>query len=71
MLQAIVMMGSVILVALLGIRDVGGVTEVWNRAVEGGRLFSPMLVLRNIHNRPMIVAKFHFPLFAAFNHEFL
>lgn len=40
-MQAMVMISSVVIVALFGISDVGGLTEVWNRAVEGGRIFYP------------------------------
>lgn len=40
-LQATVMISSIVVVACLGIWSVGGVTEVWNRAVEGGRIFPP------------------------------
>lgn len=36
-----VMISSVVIVALFGISDVGGLTEVWNRAVEGGRISYP------------------------------
>lgn len=41
-LQATVMIGSVVLVAVLGVYQTGGFTEVWDRAVEGGRIFPPM-----------------------------
>lgn len=40
-LQAAVMIASVVLVACLGIYKTGGMTEVWNRSVEGGRIFPP------------------------------
>lgn len=36
--QAGVMISSVIIVALFGIADVGGLTEVLDRAAEGGRI---------------------------------
>lgn len=36
-----VMISSVAIVALFGISDVGGLTEVWNRAVDGGRISYP------------------------------
>lgn len=39
------MVGSVVLVAFLGVSEVGGVSKVWDRAVEGGRIFPPMLVI--------------------------
>lgn len=42
MLQATVMTGSVALVAVLGLLQTGGFTEVWDRAVEGDRIFPPM-----------------------------
>lgn len=45
-LQAFVMVGSVILVAVLGVIKVGGATEVVDRAIEGGRIFSPMFVFQ-------------------------
>lgn len=35
-LQAIVMISSVVIVALFGISDVGGLAIVWDRAVNGG-----------------------------------
>lgn len=38
------MMSSVIMIALFGIWNVGGITEVWNRAVDGGRIFPPEYV---------------------------
>lgn len=41
-LQATVMIGSVVIVAVLGINSSGGLGEVWNRAVEGKRIFPPM-----------------------------
>lgn len=41
-LQAAIMVGSVVMVAVLGIHSVGGLSEVWNRAVDGGRIFPPM-----------------------------
>lgn len=41
-LQASVMITSITLVAILGINQTGGFGEVWNRAVEGGRIFPPM-----------------------------
>lgn len=44
MLQAFVMIASITLVAILGIYRVGGIDEVWDRTVEGGRLFPPMYV---------------------------
>lgn len=40
--QAGVMVISIVLIACYGIASVGGLTEVWNRAVDGGRLFPPM-----------------------------
>lgn len=40
-LQAIVMISSVVIVALFGVSDVGGLNEVWNRAVNGSRIFPP------------------------------
>lgn len=39
--QASVMVASVIIVAVLGIIKVGGVSEVWSRAVDGHRIFPP------------------------------
>lgn len=36
--QAGVMISSVVIVALFGIVNVGGLTEVWNHSVEGGRI---------------------------------
>lgn len=41
-LQAVVMVASVVLVAVLGIIKVGGLNEVWDRAVDGNRIFPPM-----------------------------
>lgn len=41
-LQAAVMVASVVLVAMLGITNVGGLNEVWDRAVAGNRIFPPM-----------------------------
>lgn len=35
------MIGSVITVAILGISSVGGLSEVWNRGVQGKRIFVP------------------------------
>lgn len=40
-LQASVMISSVVIVALLGISDVGGLSVIWNRGVEGGRISVP------------------------------
>lgn len=40
-LQALVMMASIVIIALLGIYKTGGLVEVWDRAVEGGRIFPP------------------------------
>lgn len=40
-LQAFVILASVTLVAILGIVRTGGFMEVWDRAVEGGRIFPP------------------------------
>lgn len=40
-LQASVMIASIVLVACLGVQQTGGLGEVWNRAVEGGRIFPP------------------------------
>lgn len=39
------MVGSIALVAILGIIHAGGFGEVWNRAVEGGRIFPPKYVI--------------------------
>lgn len=36
-----VMISSVIIVATFGIFDVGGLGEVWNRAVDGNRISPP------------------------------
>lgn len=47
-LQASIMIVSVVLVALLGISDVGGLAEVWRRAVDGNRIFPPEYALKNI-----------------------
>ncbi|XP_055297867.1 sodium-coupled monocarboxylate transporter 2-like [Sitodiplosis mosellana] len=44
-LQAAVMLGSVLIIAFYGIMDVGGVEEVWNRAVNGSRVYSPDFTL--------------------------
>lgn len=38
------MISSVITIAFLGIWNVGGITEVWNRAVDGDRIFPPEYV---------------------------
>lgn len=38
------MIVSVIIIALFGIHNVGGMTEVWNRAVDGDRIFAPEYV---------------------------
>lgn len=38
------MIASITLVAILGIYRVGGIVAVWDRAVEGGRIFTPMYV---------------------------
>lgn len=35
---------SVIIIAIFGIWNVGGLTEVWNRAVDGNRIFPPEYV---------------------------
>lgn len=40
-LQAGVMVLSIVLVALYGIHRVGGLGEVWDRAVAGGRITVP------------------------------
>lgn len=40
--QAFVMVLSILLVAFYGVQKVGGLTEVWHRAVDGGRLFPPV-----------------------------
>lgn len=39
--QAVIMVSSVVIVALFGIFEVGGLHEVWNRAVNGGRIHPP------------------------------
>lgn len=39
------MIASITLVAILGIHRTGGIAAVWNRAVDGGRIFPPMYVL--------------------------
>lgn len=39
--QASVMVVSIVLVACYGVAEVGGVAEVWNRAVAGGRISPP------------------------------
>lgn len=41
-LQGFVMISSITVVALLGIYQTGGLREVWDRAVEGNRIFPPM-----------------------------
>lgn len=41
MVQAMVMIASVVIVAVFGISKVGGLGEVWDRAVDGHRIFSP------------------------------
>lgn len=46
MLQAAVMVSSIVLVAVLGVINVGGLTEVWNRAVDGNRIFPPEYAFR-------------------------
>lgn len=38
------MIVSVVIIAVFGIHNVGGLTEVWNRAVDGDRIFSPEYV---------------------------
>lgn len=40
--QAFFMVLSIVLVALYGVQQVGGLTVVWDRAVAGGRIFPPM-----------------------------
>lgn len=40
--QAFFMVLSIVLVALYGLQQVGGLTVVWDRAVAGGRIFPPM-----------------------------
>lgn len=45
LLQSFVMIASITIVAILGINQTGGFTEVWDRAVEGGRIFQPMYVI--------------------------
>lgn len=36
--QAAVMVVSIVLVAIFGIKEVGGLQEVWDRNVAGGRI---------------------------------
>lgn len=38
MIQAFIMVLSIVLVAVIGVVKVGGVGEVWRRGVEGGRI---------------------------------
>lgn len=35
------MLLSIVLVAFYGVQKVGGLSEVWDRAVAGGRIFPP------------------------------
>lgn len=35
------MLGSVLIIALHGILDVGGLEVVWERAVKGNRVYTP------------------------------
>lgn len=39
------MLGSVLIIALHGISDVGGMEEVWDRAVKGNRVYTPEYIL--------------------------
>lgn len=45
-LQAAIMISSVVIVAVLGIYNVGGLTEVWDRAVAGNRVFRPEYIAK-------------------------
>lgn len=48
---------SVAVIALFGVQNVGGLSEVWNRAVDGNRIFPPEYV-------KMVLRMFsHFELF--------
>ncbi|XP_031621567.1 uncharacterized protein LOC116339681 [Contarinia nasturtii] len=47
-LQAFVMIASVVVVAFYGVSNVGGLTEVWNRAVNGNRISLPNFVLDSV-----------------------
>lgn len=38
------MIVSVVIIALFGVYNVGGLAEVWNRAVDGDRIFPPEYV---------------------------
>lgn len=41
--QGAVMLISILLVVLFGLREIGGFNLAWDRAVEGGRVFVPKL----------------------------
>lgn len=42
------MIVAVALVAFIGIHKTGGIEEVWNRAVDGNRIFPPKYIYRNL-----------------------
>ncbi|XP_055303103.1 sodium-coupled monocarboxylate transporter 2-like isoform X2 [Sitodiplosis mosellana] len=44
-LQGFIMLSSVVIVNWFGVSDVGGLGEVWNRAVDGDRIFPPNFTL--------------------------
>lgn len=39
--QGFVMVLSIVLVVFYGVQKVGGLTDVWDRAIAGGRIFPP------------------------------
>lgn len=43
-LQGSVMIGSVVIIAVLGVHKVGGPAEVLHRAIDGNRIFPPEYV---------------------------
>lgn len=40
-MQAFVMVLSIVLVGFFSVEKVGGIGEVWDRGVAGGRIFAP------------------------------
>lgn len=45
MLQAGIIVSSIVLIPASGIHQTGGIVEVWDRAVHGGRIFPPKYVV--------------------------
>lgn len=41
LVQGIVIVTSILIVAICGISQIGGLNEIWNRSIDGGRIHVP------------------------------